>query len=85
MKIVSILLAMVNTLASGLVVASCLSFNQLDWESMSWWATKIVIGVFVMAIGFITWRDAIQPIRPGRMLLSSLALLIVGVACILAS
>jgi hypothetical protein len=81
-KIFAIFLALLNMLISALIVASCLSTSQLKWESLGWLAARVAAGTLVIAVGLLTWRDAIQPLAPNRLFLGGLSLIILGVACI---
>jgi hypothetical protein len=76
MKIISILLGFLNTLIGGLLILSCVSAG----EALGWIAFKSGAGIFAVAFGVITLKDGMQSIRPSRMLLSGLLLVIVGLS-----
>jgi hypothetical protein len=78
MKILSILLALVNSLAAGLVLLSCVSVSNLRWEGLGWLATRVVTGALVILVGILTFRDGAQPIGPGMMLMAGLLLILLG-------
>jgi hypothetical protein len=75
MKVISIFLALLNTLFGGLLILSCISAS----EALSWIAMKSTAGFLGVLFGILTFTDNIQPIHPGRMLLVNLALTIAGV------
>ncbi|MBI3739478.1 MAG: hypothetical protein HY258_10570 [Chloroflexi bacterium] len=82
MKTISILLALVNSLAAGLVIAASLPAIQILHPASSLWnATKVMASLGVIVIGVLTW------IRAGRLgsdpifLLAGLFLVALGTAC----
>jgi hypothetical protein len=78
MKVLSILLALVNSLMAGLVLLSCVSVSNLSWEGLGWLAVRVAAGVLVILSGVLTFRDGVQPIGPGKMLMSGLLLVLLG-------
>jgi len=76
MKVVSILLAFINSLIGGLLILSCVSAG----EALGWIAFKTGAGILASYFGILTFKDSIQPIRKNRMLLSGLFLVIVGMS-----
>ena len=80
MKVLSILLALVNSLAAGLVLLSCVSVSNLSWEGFGWLAARVATGALVILTGILTFRDGAQPIGPGKMLMAGLALILLGVS-----
>jgi hypothetical protein len=78
MKVLSILLALVNSLMAGLVLLSCISVSNLRWDGIGWLAVRVATGVLVILTGILTFRDGTQPIGPGKMLLSGLSLVLLG-------
>ena len=76
MKVISIFLALINTLFGGLLILSCVSAS----ESLGWVVTKSTAGFLGVFFGILTFTDNVQPINPGRMLLVNLALVIIGVS-----
>ncbi len=78
MKVISIFLALVNTLFAGLVLLSCFSASNLRWEALGWLAVRVAAGALVILIGALTFRDGAQPLRPGVMLAAGLSLVLVG-------
>jgi hypothetical protein len=82
MKVIAIFLGLVNMLISGLIVAACLTTSEVTLESLGWLAARSGGGLLVIGVSLLTWRDAIAPIDPVRMLVSNLALIMLGVATI---
>ena len=78
MKVLSILLALVNSLIAGLVLLSCVSVSNLSWDGLDWLVVRVATGVMVILAGGLTFRDGVQPISPGKMLVSGLALILLG-------
>jgi len=78
MKVLSILLALVNSLIAVLVLLSCISVSNLSWDGLGWLAVRIATGVLVILAGILTFRDGAQPISPGKMLTTGLMLVLVG-------
>ena len=80
MKVLSILLALVNSLAAGLVLLSCVSVSNLSWGGLGWLAARVATGALVILTGVLTFRDAAQPIGLGKMLMAGLILILLGVS-----
>ena len=78
MKVLSILLALVNSLVAGVVLLSCVSIGNLNWDGLGWLAVRIGVGIAVIIIGALTFRDGAQPIGPGVMLVAGLMLILLG-------
>ena len=78
MKVLSILLALVNSLAASLILLSCVSLNNLDWNGLGWVAARILTGILVILTGILTFRDGAQGIGPGKMLVAGLLLVLLG-------
>ena len=78
MKVLSILLALVNSLMAGLVLLSCLSVTSLRWEGLGWLAARVTAGVLVILAGLMTLRDGMRPVLPGKMLTAGLLLVLLG-------
>ncbi len=76
MKVISILLAFINSLIGILLILSCVSAG----EALGWIAFKSGAGILAIYFGVLTFKDGIQAIRPSRLLLSGLFLVIVGVS-----
>lgn len=82
MKTISILLALVNSLAASLVIAASLPTIQLLRPAASLWnAAKVTAGIGIIAAGILTWFCACGfTSRPQVILLTSLFLVVLGTA-----
>ena len=78
MKVISILLALINSLTGALLILSCISAG----EALGWIAFKTGAGLLAIFFGFLTFKDSIQPIHLSRVILSGLILVIAGVAAV---
>ena len=78
MKVLSILLALVNSLTAGVVLLSCISVSNLIWDGLGWLATRIATGILVILAGILTFRDGARSINPGVMLMTGLMLVLLG-------
>jgi hypothetical protein len=76
MKVISILLAFINSLIGALLILSCVSAG----EALGWIAFKTGAGILAIYFGILTLKYSMQPIRQGRMLLSGLVLVIMGIS-----
>ena len=80
MKTISIVLALVNSLLAGLVIAFSLSAGEIRDAGPLWLATKVLGGLIVIAIGGLTWLAGMRPINPSIVLLSGAFLVGLGTA-----
>lgn len=78
MKVLSILLALVNSLMAGLVLLSCISVSDLSWDGLGWLAARVATGMLVILAGILTFRDGVRPIGLGKMLITGLMLVLLG-------
>ena len=78
MKVISILLALINSLIGGLLILSCVSAG----ESLGWITFKSGAGIFAIYFGILTFKDSVRPIRQSRILLGGLFLVIAGVSAV---
>ncbi len=78
MKVISILLAFINSLTGGLLILSCVSAG----EALGWIAFKTGAGILAIYFGILTLKDGIQPMRQSRIVLSGLVLVIAGVSAV---
>ncbi len=78
MKVLSILLALVNSLVAGLVLLSCVSVSRLSWDGLGWLVVRVATGALVILAGILTFRDGTQGIGPGKMLATGLLLVLLG-------
>jgi hypothetical protein len=82
MKTISILLALVNSLGAGLVVAASLPSIQILRPAFSLWnATKVTASAGVITAGILTWIAATRTTTsPTLVLLAGLFLVAMGTA-----
>jgi predicted phage tail protein len=80
MKIISILLALVNSLTAGLVIALSLSASELRDAAPLWLATKVISGLAVIAISAYLWLGAVRAANVHVTLLAGLLLVMLGTA-----
>ena len=82
MKTISILLALVNSLAAGLVIAASFPAIQILRPAASLWnATKVMASLGIIVVGVLTWIRAGHFItNPQLMLLAGLFLVVLGTA-----
>jgi hypothetical protein len=78
MKVLSILLALVNSLVAGVILLSCISVSNLRWDGLGWLAVRVATAILVILTGILTFRDGAQPIGPGKMLMAGLSLVLLG-------
>lgn len=83
MKVISILLALVNSLMAGLVLLSCISVSNLRWDGLGWLAVRVATGVLVILVGILTFRDGARGIGPGLMLMAGLSLVLLGTGSVM--
>ncbi|NOH02027.1 MAG: hypothetical protein HND47_08720 [Chloroflexi bacterium] len=83
MKTISVLLALVNSLFAGLIIAYSLSGSEIRDAATGWLLTKILAALFVIAVGGLTWMGSGGRVGPGLMSLSSLCLAALGVATVI--
>lgn len=78
MKVISILLALINSLIGGLLILSCVAAG----EALGWIAFKTGARILAIYFGILTFKDSVQPMRQSRMLLNGLFLVIAGVSAV---
>ena len=83
MKVISILLALVNTLMAGLILLSCVSMSGLSLDGMGWLTIRVTTAALVILAGILTFRDGVQPIYPGKMLAAGLLLVMIGMGSVM--
>lgn len=83
MKVISILLALINSLMAGLVLLSCVSVSNLRWDGLGWLAVRVATGVLVILVGILTFRDGARGIGPGLMLMAGLSLVLLGTGSVM--
>ncbi len=83
MKVLSILLALVNSLMAGLVLLSCISVSILSWDGVGWLAARVATGMLVILAGILTFCDGAHPIGLGKMLTTGLMLVLLGAGSVM--
>lgn len=78
MKLISLIMAFINTLMGGLLVLSCVSSG----ESAGWVLMKTSAGTVAAFFGILTFKDSIHPVDQSKMLMGGLFLVIVGVSAL---
>jgi hypothetical protein len=76
MKVISILLAFLNSLVGGLLILSCVSAG----ESLGWISFKSGAGMLAIGSGILTFKDGARPIHHSRVLLNGILLIVAGVS-----
>ena len=82
MKTISIFLALINSLLAGLLITFLISSADFQVSATIWSALRISVALSVIFIGVLTWVNAIGPIHPGLLALSSLFLVALGAATV---
>jgi hypothetical protein len=81
MKTISILLALINSLAAGLVIAASLPAIQILRPASSLWnATRVAVSIGIIGAGIVSWVAAGRATNQGLVLLTGLYLVAVGTA-----
>ena len=62
MKVISILLAFLNSLTGGILILSCVSAG----ESLLWITMKTGTGLLAIYFGLLTFKDSVAPVRANR-------------------
>jgi len=80
MKIISIFLALINSLLAGLLITFLIT--SVDFQtSMAWWsAARILLAFSIIVVGLVSWLAMMVPIRPVLLALCSLFLVAIGPA-----
>ncbi len=81
MKTISILLALMNSLAAGLVITGSLPAIQILRPASSLWnATKVAFSLGIITAGILTWVAASRTTNPALILLVGIFLVALGTA-----
>ena len=83
MKTISILLALVNALFAGLLLAYNLSSIEPYGSGTAWLLTKSLAALSVIAIGILTWLASARTMNAGPLLISDLYLVVLGAVTII--
>jgi len=82
MKTISILLALVNALFAGLLLAYSLSSIEPHGSGTVWSLTKSIAALSVIAIGVFTWLARARAMHAGPLLIGDLYLVVLGAVTI---
>jgi len=82
MKTVSIFLALINSLLSGLVIMYNLSVFKLHEAGILWFLVESFIDLSVIMIGVLMWFACMREIHSGPVLISGLYLVVLGAVTI---
>jgi len=82
MKTISILLALVNALFAGLLLAYSLSSIDLHGSDTVWLATKSLAALSVIVIGVLTWLASARSMNVSPLLIGDLYLVVLGAVTI---
>jgi hypothetical protein len=82
MKTISIFLALINSLLAGLLIMFLISSVDFRVSATLWSAIRIGVASSVILIGILTWINALGPIHPGMLAISSLFLVSLGAATV---
>jgi hypothetical protein len=80
MKTISIFLALVNALLTGLLISFLVTSVDFRFSATWWSVARILLALAVIAIAGLSWFSAAVPVRPGLILLGSLFLVAIGPA-----
>jgi len=82
MKTISILLALVNALFAGILLAYSLSSIELHGSATAWLLTKSLAALSVIVIGVLTWLVSTRTMNMGPLLIGGLYLVVLGAVTI---
>ena len=80
MKTTSLLLALLNALVAGLILAFSLSADEWRQSGEIWSLAKVAGAAFVIGAAALTWLDGTRPRRQSVMMACGLALVALGAA-----
>lgn len=81
MKTIAILLALINSLAAGLVIAASLPSIQILRPASSLWnASKVALSIGIIACGILTWVAAARATNQQLVFMTGLFLVALGTA-----
>ncbi len=80
MRIISIFLALINSLLAGLLITFLLTSVDFQFSTIWWSAVRILLALSIIVIGVLSWIEMMMPVRPGILALGSLFLVAIGPA-----
>ena len=82
MKVISIFLALINSLLAGLLITFLITSAGFPL-SMAWWsAARILLALLIIFVSLFSWASMIVPVQPVVLALGSLYLAGIGPATI---
>jgi hypothetical protein len=78
MKTISIFLALINSLLSGLFITFLISSPDFQISATWWSILRILVASTVIVIAFLTWADGMSHVHAGLMALAGIALIAIG-------
>jgi hypothetical protein len=72
------LLALINLLFAGFLIALDLSYNEIHLRTLWWSLLKLSTAAIIITIGIIVWLEVTGAIRPTLVLLGSVFLIALG-------
>ncbi len=80
MKVISIFLALINSLLAGLLITFLITSAGFP-GSMAWWSVaRILLALFIIFVSLFSWVSMIVPVQPVVLALGSLFLVGIGPA-----
>ena len=80
MKVISIFLALINSLLAGLLITFLITSAGFPL-SMAWWsAARILLALLIIFVSLFSWASMIVPVQPVVLALGSLYLVGIGPA-----
>ena len=80
MKVISIFLALINSLLAGLLITFLVTSTDFK-ISMTWWSIlRILLALLIITAGVLSWLSMIVAVRPVLLALGSLFLVGIGPA-----
>lgn len=80
MKVISIFLALINSLLAGLLITFLITSAGFP-GSMAWWSVlRIMLALIIIFVGLFSWASMVVPVEPVVLALGSLFLVGIGPA-----
>ncbi len=82
MRVLSIFLGLINSLLAGLLITFLINSVDFSMSTLWWSAVKILLALFIILVGILSWIGTVMPIQPVLLALGSLFLVGIGPATI---
>ena len=82
MRVFSIFLGLINSLLAGLLITFLITSADFTSSALWWSAARILLAMFIILAGVLSWLSMIVPIQPVLLVLGSLYLAGIGPAAI---